>query len=92
MIKDNKDHKYEKAVILVATKCDLVCDDIEQIVQNRKDAMEWSKTCNIPYFETSAKDYVNIELLFERVVYKYWIQTQGMTNDWDTIYEDCNGK
>ena len=59
--------------------------------QNQINAMELSKKWSVPYIETSAKDNVNIDLLFERIVYEYWIQTQGITNDWDMKHFTYDG-
>ena len=86
-----ENHSYQRCVILVATKLDLLygtngdheTKDIELRKKNQDDARKLSKLWNVPYIETSAKDNVNIWVLFERTLYEYWIQTQGQILKWD---------
>merc|ERR1719229_1478985 len=54
----------EFAVILVATKCDLIND--RKVTTN--DALEMAKKWNIPYFETSSKANVNVHFMFKQSV------------------------
>ena len=88
---DVNDHCQQRVVILVGTKLDLLYNndtaddkDIEIMRKNQRDAIELSKKWNVPYIETSAKDNVNIDLLFECVVREYWMQTQGMIVNWES--------
>ena len=91
LMDNDEDHSYEKCIILVATKLDLLYntvdhnsknEDIELMKKNQEEGIKLSKTWNVPYIETSAKENVNIQLLFKRAVYEYWIQSQGHTIKW----------
>ena len=70
-------------MILVANKCDSMRKHpgwyqkwgIQREVYI-KQALEWQ----IPLLETSAWDIVNIDLLFEMIVYEYWVQSQTNCN------------
>ena len=58
--------------ILVATKCDL---NAERKVTTEM-ALDLAKKWSIPYFETSAKDDINVKFMFISSVYEYWIHSQ----------------
>ena len=77
-----KDHAADALIhwglILVMTKCD---DRIGNgqfrnplFHRNRNSLCSLAATWNIPYIETSAKDSVNVKLLFEQMVYELWMQ------------------
>ena len=92
----DNDHSNEKAVVLVGTQLDLLYNtvaddkDTEMMRSNQKEAIKLSEKWNVPYIEVSARNNVNINLLFEYVVREYWIQTQGMILNWiiDWSYVD----
>ena len=53
-------------MLLVANKTDLV----EERVVQRIDGIDLAKTLKIPYIETSPKNNINIQLVFEQIAYK----------------------
>eukprot|EP01083_Nonionella_stella_P318732 1166517_1 len=75
-----KEGEDDWAMILVATKCDLMDSSIRsnQITfVDTQQAMERAKQWNIGYIETSAKNNINVDALFQRSVYEYWIQSES---------------
>ena len=54
---------------LVGNRTDLV----EQRVIKNEEAKKFTEEHNLPYIETSAKDGVNIEELFDKILNKYLI-------------------
>ena len=74
---DVKEKDY--AMILVATQCDLLYDEDHKEKDefiDRELIIEHAREWNIPYIETSAKDNINVDYLFEHIVYQEWIQKQ----------------
>eukprot|EP01084_Bolivina_argentea_P126206 223495_1 len=87
----SKKNVSEKGAILVAGKCDLLYGNNAKLDKDKKDLMQsnyekgmkLSKILNIPFIETSAKDNVNVHLLFQRIVYEYWMQTETQNINWN---------
>eukprot|EP01084_Bolivina_argentea_P123370 218619_1 len=69
----NKRHDDKNfAMILVATKCDL----FNQRKVSTNDGLQLAKEWNIPYFETSSKEDVNVHFMFKQSIFEYWVETQ----------------
>ncbi|ETO20975.1 hypothetical protein RFI_16232 [Reticulomyxa filosa] len=67
--------QFEKSVIIVAgTKADLR-GSLSKYQNNYKSIVEFCKLNNLPYIETSAKDNVNVDFLFQYVIYHAWFNT-----------------
>ena len=62
-------------IILVGCKCDL--DEMRRVYLEQ--IIKTVNKYNIPYIETSAKDDINIDLLFKLCIYEYWIQHNHQT-------------
>ena len=63
----------EYGIILVALKCDLRDGGDDENV-DRDGIVSNCKRMNIPYIETSAKENINVDLLFYQIVYELWMQ------------------
>eukprot|EP01084_Bolivina_argentea_P157240 274015_1 len=90
---NNDEHHFcRSGVILVAAKCDLMYNDAYNFDENKKKlmqknyetAMKLSKIWNVAFVETSAKENINVALLFKQTIFEYWIQTQTKSCNWDT--------
>ena len=66
-------------VILVGNKCDLNKNGEYKDIQEKAidKAFEW----NVPYVETSGKEGINVDLLFEQCLYEAWIQMSHNESD-----------
>eukprot|EP01084_Bolivina_argentea_P277788 474396_1 len=97
LIRKNRDinyvnHRCSIVIILVGCKFDCVYnkqnnqskDVLELYEKNIAIAKELSKIWNIPYIETSAKENINVFLLFKQTVFESWIQTTTKSVNWDT--------
>ena len=92
--KSSRNKSEFPGVILVATQIDTIerpkwghshdQRTKDKMIRNHEMAMKLSKIWNIPYFQTSAKDDMNVQLLFHRIIYEYWIQSQFNTINWST--------
>ena len=71
------EEKKEKdlSMVLFGTKC----DDKENITVNKEDIKKIQEKYNIKYFETSAKDDTNVNLLFDYLI-KTTLKTKGLLN------------
>eukprot|EP01084_Bolivina_argentea_P204747 349709_1 len=76
LLRSKEDDDNDWGMILVGTKCDL---EHERQVST-EEAVELAKEWNIPYVETSAKEKINVELLYDLVVYTYWISSVQSVN------------
>eukprot|EP01084_Bolivina_argentea_P137769 242629_1 len=67
------------SIILIGTKCDLKDDmNNDQLFVDKEDIINLSKEWDAAYFEVSAKNGTNIKLLFDVIIYEYWIQSQSV--------------
>ena len=84
---DTDDHFSSNCMVLVGCKMDLYYGDGEDAALmsdkdkeimdvNYKRAMELSMLWNVPFIETSAKEYINVYTCFRQMVIEYWLQTQ----------------
>eukprot|EP01083_Nonionella_stella_P040332 109517_1 len=69
----NAQLKGNVVVIFVVNKLDVDLD--EEMKTNRRKGIEICKLWDIPYVETSAKNRVNVNLLFKIALCEYWAQT-----------------
>ncbi len=79
-----REHDY--ALVLVGTKVDLRCtakntSDPQNYFNNFENIVALAKEYRIPYIETSAKDKVNVDLVFRQCLYEYWFQTNVPKED-----------
>ena len=86
---DESNDIIERGIVLVGCQMDRMYhpdpdteDDCNVMEENRQHANEFSLKWNIPFIETSAKSDINVELLFQQIVYEYWLQTQCRTINW----------
>ena len=68
-----KQNDIEHAIILVALKC-VNNDKQSESELDRNEIIANCKRVNIPYIETSAKENINVNLLFYQIPYELWIQ------------------
>ena len=73
---------------LVGNKSDLV----NNRVVSREEADNFAKDHNLPYIETSAKEGVNIEELFENSLNKYLIGINFKSQEKNIKLEQINNK
>ena len=73
---------------LVGNKSDLV----DNRVVSREEADNFAKEHNLPYIETSAKEGVNIEELFENSLNKYLIGINFKSQEKNIKLEQINNK
>ena len=73
---------------LVGNKSDLV----DNRVVSREEADNFAKDHNLPYIETSAKEGVNIEELFENSLNKYLIGINFKSQEKNIKLEQINNK
>eukprot|EP01083_Nonionella_stella_P270462 915898_1 len=89
---DATDHFSRKGMLLVACKMDLMRDakskcsaEEKRIMNENYDiALKLSEIWNVPLIETSAKEGINVNLLFKQCILEYWIQTQTRSINVDT--------
>ena len=58
-------------VFIAGTKLDLVLEDENKRAIPKQEVIEYAKTINAQYFETSAKSGEGIELIYEAIAKKY---------------------
>merc|ERR1712087_9308 len=70
-------------LMLVACQMDRNRD--HEFQRSRERALEMSTEWNIPMVETSAKKNINVNFMFDQIVYEYWLQTTTASIRWDEI-------
>ena len=56
--------------ILLGNKTDLILSTNVQKIVNQTVASEWAQSAGIEYIETSAKESINVDLAFHRLIKK----------------------
>ena len=86
------DRHISKGVVLVGCQMDRMYqadeasrDDYKIMEDNCNLAKQLSAKWNIPYIETSAKENINIHLLFQQMAYEFWLQSQCQVIKWDLV-------
>eukprot|EP01084_Bolivina_argentea_P137768 242627_1 len=76
LLRSKNEDDDDWGMILVGTKCDL--EDQRQVTT--AEAVEKAKQWNIPYIETSAKNKINVDFVYEQVIYTYWTSSVQSVN------------
>ena len=89
---------HGRAFVLVGCQMDRMYDPEpedhafeKEMEQNYTCAQALSVMLNIPFFETSAKLDINVDAMFEQIVYEYWIQKRCDTINWHYVLDSNDG-